>query len=91
MEKQKIGMFEAKTHFSQLIDKVERGERFLITRRGKVVAEMEPPYLAEEHEKKEMPMTRSEAVDAMLELRKCYRGRPGDDDIMDLINEGRKY
>jgi antitoxin (DNA-binding transcriptional repressor) of toxin-antitoxin stability system len=32
------GAFEAKTHFSELLDKVERGEQITITRRGKPVA-----------------------------------------------------
>lgn len=32
------GAFEAKTHFSELLDKVESGEQIIITRRGKPVA-----------------------------------------------------
>ena len=38
-----IGAFEAKTKFSELLRKVEQGERFTVTRRGKVVAEINPP------------------------------------------------
>jgi prevent-host-death family protein len=38
----KIGFYEAKTHFAQLIERVERGERVTITRRGKAVAEVRP-------------------------------------------------
>ena len=34
---QEIGAFEAKTHFSQIIEKAEHGEDFIITRRGKTV------------------------------------------------------
>lgn len=37
-----IGAFEAKTHFSQLLERVERGEEILITRRGKAVARLVP-------------------------------------------------
>ena len=37
-----IGSFEAKTHLSELLQKVERGESFVITRRGKPVAELGP-------------------------------------------------
>ncbi len=33
-----VGAFEAKTHLSDLLDRVERGERFTITRHGKPVA-----------------------------------------------------
>lgn len=37
-----IGSFEAKTHFSQLIERVSRGEEIMITRRGKPVAKLVP-------------------------------------------------
>lgn len=38
MKIQEIGIFEAKTKFSELIEKVERGQSFRITKRGKPVA-----------------------------------------------------
>jgi prevent-host-death family protein len=38
----KIGIYDDKTHFAQLIERVERGERVSITRRGKAVAEVRP-------------------------------------------------
>jgi antitoxin (DNA-binding transcriptional repressor) of toxin-antitoxin stability system len=38
-----IGLFEAKTKLSELIDRIEGGEEFIITRRGKIVARMSPP------------------------------------------------
>ena len=37
-----IGSFEAKTHLSGLLEKVARGESFLITKRGKPVAALSP-------------------------------------------------
>ena len=37
-----VGAFEAKTHLSALLDRVERGERFTITRHGKPVAKLMP-------------------------------------------------
>ena len=42
-----IGSFEAKNKFSELLDRVERGEHVVITRRGKPVAELVPVALAE--------------------------------------------
>lgn len=36
----KVGAFEAKTQFSALLDKVERGEDVIITRHGKPVARL---------------------------------------------------
>jgi prevent-host-death family protein len=35
-----IGTFEAKNKFSELLDRVERGEHVVITRRGKPIAEI---------------------------------------------------
>lgn len=35
-----VGAFEAKTHLSALLDKVEAGEEVLITRHGKPVARL---------------------------------------------------
>ena len=37
-----IGAYEAKTRFSELLDRAEKGERFTITRHGKAVAEIVP-------------------------------------------------
>ena len=37
-----IGAFEAKTHLSQLLDRVAQGERIAITRRGRPVAQLVP-------------------------------------------------
>lgn len=37
-----IGAFEAKTHFSQLIERAFHGEEIFITRRGKPVAKLVP-------------------------------------------------
>jgi prevent-host-death family protein len=80
---QSIGAFEAKTHFSQIIEKAERGEDFVITRRGKPVAKIIPF-----EQKKEM--TREEAFEKLIEFRKLYRGEPGSFNIREAIEEGRK-
>ena len=37
-----IGVFESKTHLSEILERVERGERFYITKRGRRVAELRP-------------------------------------------------
>ena len=37
-----VGAFDAKTHFPALLDRIEKGEEIIITRRGKPVAEMRP-------------------------------------------------
>jgi prevent-host-death family protein len=43
-----IGVFEAKNKLSEPLDRVERGERVVITRRGKPVAELAPVAVSEE-------------------------------------------
>ena len=77
-----IGAFEAKTHFSQIIEKAERGEDFIITRRGKPVAKIIPF-----ERKKEMSW--EEALEGFREFRKLYRGEPGSFNIREAIEEGR--
>lgn len=37
-----IGAYEAKTHLPKLLERVEKGERFVITRHGRPVAELTP-------------------------------------------------
>jgi prevent-host-death family protein len=80
---QQIGVFEAKTHFSKLLDKIEQGNDFIVTKRGKTVARIIPF-------EKEPEMTFKEAVDQLVEMRKLYRGKPGSFNIRAAIEEGRK-
>ncbi len=42
MKPREIGTYEAKTHFSKLVEDVTRGRTFYITRRGRRVAELRP-------------------------------------------------
>lgn len=42
MKSKAIGAFEAKTKLSELLEKVERGQVFVITKRGRPVAELRP-------------------------------------------------
>lgn len=41
-ESRTIGAFDAKTHLSELLERVSRGESFVITRRGVPVARLTP-------------------------------------------------
>jgi prevent-host-death family protein len=80
---QQIGAFEAKTRFSQIIDKAEQGEDFIITKRGRAVAKIIP------FEKKP-EMTFKEAVEQLKQMRKLYRGKPGSFNIREAIEDGRR-
>lgn len=42
MKHQVVGAFEAKTHFSEILEKARQGMVFLVTRRGKPVAQLGP-------------------------------------------------
>jgi prevent-host-death family protein len=75
-----IGAFEAKTKFSEILRKVEQGERFTITVRGRVVAELAPPT----------PTTRpvpQDVIDRLMHPR--IHGISGDE-VLAAIREGRR-
>ena len=42
MKPKEIGAFEAKTRLSELLDRVGRGQVYVITKRGRPVAELRP-------------------------------------------------
>jgi prevent-host-death family protein len=75
-----VGAYEAKTHFSRLLERVARGESITITRHGKPVAKLVPADAVRKRPVKEV-------VDEMLEARKGRR--LGGLTIKDMIREGR--
>jgi prevent-host-death family protein len=76
-----IGAFDAKTRLSELLRKVEQGERFTITRRGRAVADIVPS--------KEKDRERaSEAVRNLLAMPRI-EGISGDT-VLEWIREGRE-
>lgn len=42
-EVETVGVFEAKTHLSRILREAQGGKRFVVTQRGKIVAEIHPP------------------------------------------------
>lgn len=77
----KVGTFEAKTHLSELLERVRRGERITITKHGVAVAVLVPP--AEE------ARTRFEETAAGLRSIR-ERTRPGGETIRELRDDGRR-
>jgi prevent-host-death family protein len=75
-----VGSFEAKTKFSEILRKVDQGESFTITVRGRVVAELVPPTPT----RKPVPQ---DVVDRLMHPR--IHGISGDE-VLDWIGEGRK-
>jgi prevent-host-death family protein len=80
--KTSVGAFEAKTHLSNLLDRVERGDRIVITRHGREVAVLSPA--------KKRPSPRlAEIIERALAASKGT-SLPKGMTIKDMINAGRK-
>jgi prevent-host-death family protein len=78
-----VGSFEAKTHLSQLLERVAKGEEFTITKHGKPVARLVPTQAA-----RPKPDVHG-AVEAMKKFRK---GRTLEGlSIREMIEEGRRF
>ena len=77
-----VGAFEAKTHLSDLLDRVRQGEKITITRHGVPAAMLVP---VEETRSK---LTHQEVVEGMRALRK--RIKPDSMSVREMVNEGRR-
>ena len=77
-----VGMFEAKTHLSALVDEVARGETVVITKRGHPVARLTPPEAPD----------RGAAVTAAQTLRDLRKrlGWATTEEILQMRDEGRR-
>jgi prevent-host-death family protein len=76
-----IGAFEAKAKLSEILRKVEQGERFTITVRGRAVADVVPALAKSK-------TARDEAIDRLLNFPRI-KGVDGDT-VLEWIREGRK-
>ena len=75
----RMGAYEAKVKFSELLRRVEQGERFVITKHGLPVAVLEPVSSHKRDVK--------EVIEAIKEFRK--KNTLGELKIRDLIEGGR--
>ncbi len=76
-----VGAFEAKTHLPRLLERVRKGERFVITKHGNPVAELIPF-------RKRDPEKIRAAID---DLKAFQEGHSlGGLSVRELIEEGRK-
>lgn len=77
-----VGSFEAKTNFSALLERAERGEQIVITRRGKPVARLVPIDSG----------SATRAAEAVEQLKKLREATTLDGlSWKELRDEGRKY
>jgi prevent-host-death family protein len=77
-----IGAYDAKTHFSELLEKVESGQEITITRHGAAVAKLVPANRGTSIEERAAAIGRIQKLSASLSL--------GNLKIKDLISEGRR-
>jgi antitoxin (DNA-binding transcriptional repressor) of toxin-antitoxin stability system len=78
-----VGSYEAKTHLPELLERVEHGEKILITRRGTPVALLTqpPPKVVRDGR---------QVVEDMLAYRNRQKRTTGALSIRQMIEHGRK-
>ena len=77
-----VGAYEAKTHLSKLLEKVEAGEEITITKHGAPVAKLVPVRKEVSVDERLAAIERIQQLAAALSL--------GGLKVKDLINEGRR-
>jgi prevent-host-death family protein len=76
-----VGAYEAKTHLTQLLERVAKGEKITITRHGVPVATLQPAD----------PAKRTPVRDVIDQLKRFRRGHRLDGlSVRDMIEEGRR-
>jgi prevent-host-death family protein len=78
-----VGAFEAKTHFSELLERASKGEPITITRRGVATARLVPV-----EEPVDLSARRSAAIARGKALRAEFR--LGDATVREAVDWGRK-
>jgi len=76
-----VGAYEAKTHLPGLLERVQKGERFVITKHGNPVAELIP------FRKRDPDKIRA-ALDRLKAFQKTHS--LGDLSVREMIEEGRR-
>ena len=77
-----VGVFEAKTHLSELLAAVEAGESITITRRGKAVAVLSPVH--------GRTLSRTDQIKAFRVLRDRLKLDWTMEEILSARDEGRR-
>lgn len=84
-----IGLFEAKTHLSELIARAERGEEVIITRHNKPVAKLVPVHGQPPFDREK----RRQAIEDLLRLRDDLsrtHGTMTTEEVVRLVRDGRE-
>jgi len=78
---ERMSVYDAKAHFSKLVERAENGRATMITKRGRVVAKLVPANAAK--------WDRSSVLDEAEAFRKSVRIK-GRVNLRKLIEEGRR-
>lgn len=84
-----VGIYEAKTHFSRLIERVRDGERIVISRNGVAVAEL-CPVIDERMTSAEEAKAKARAIRAASVDRLGKAWKSGKT-LRELAHEGHRY
>jgi prevent-host-death family protein len=88
-----VGIFEAKTNLSRLIEQVEKDQEVIITRNGKPVAQLVPVTRKRVHDVVEFTPAkierRRQALERLREIANRLKINPTHEEIKSWINEGR--
>ncbi len=76
-----VGVFEAKTNLSHILERVAAGEEITISKRGVPIAILSPIANSKS----------SKMKSAVAALKKFRKGRSVGCSMKDLVEEGRKY
>jgi prevent-host-death family protein len=90
----RVGIFEAKTNLSRLIEQVEKGQDVTITRNGKPVAQLVPVTQEPRRDAAEFTPQkierRQQALKRLREIANELKINPTQAEIKSWINEGRR-
>lgn len=75
-----VGVYQAKTHLSELLAKVELGEQITITRHNKAIARLVPVE----------PVRQRDVSGVIAEMKSLAKGRHAVMPIRDMIAEDRR-
>ncbi|MSR86764.1 type II toxin-antitoxin system prevent-host-death family antitoxin [Candidatus Peribacteria bacterium] len=79
-----VGIYYAKTHFSELMEKAALGEEFEVTKNGKIKGRIAPPH-------KTAKADTASVVQRMLAYRDSQNRTTGSMTIKEMIEEGRRF
>lgn len=89
-----VGIFEAKTNLSSLVEQVGKGQEFVITRHGRPVAKLMACAPQQQPDvsvpSPELVAKRRKAMAELREIAKRLKINATHEEIKDWINDGRK-